>query len=113
MELILVKFIIGGVVITAVTVLGNRLGGKVGGVLSGFPAIFMTVFILESVTNHGSAENSLLITIVTASLGAIVANLFMVWVAPRTLRRMPFAYALATMLGVWVTTSTLAAVVIP
>jgi hypothetical protein len=112
MTMILIKFIVGGLVITTVTVLANRLGGKVGGVLSGFPAIFMTVFVLEA-WGHGGHTNSLLITMVTASLGAIVANLAMVLAAPRTLARLPFHYAVMAMLGIWATMSTLSAVIIP
>jgi|GEM_PF-6002633 len=107
------KFIIGGVVITAVTVLANRLGGKIGGVLSGFPAIFVTVFVLEAWSNPGRGLDTLLITIVTASLGAILANMVTVWAAPRTLARLPFGVALLAMLTIWVATSAITSAVLP
>ncbi|QQE78172.1 DUF3147 family protein [Alicyclobacillus sp. SO9] len=113
MGLILVKFIVGGLVITAVTALANRLGGRVGGVLSGFPAIFTTVYVLEAWGHPAGTADALLITIVSASIGAIVANGTMILAAPRALIRMRFGLAVILMLSIWAFASGLSTMILP
>ncbi|RIV28180.1 DUF3147 family protein [Alicyclobacillaceae bacterium I2511] len=112
MDLILIKFIIGGLVITGVTVLANRLGGRVGGILSGFPAIFMTALVMQAWGSVGAAPDARLTAMVTASLGAVGANLVMVWVAPKAIVRLRFDRALFAMVGIWLAVSGFTAVVL-
>ena len=112
MEMLLTKFIIGGLVITGVTILANRLGGRVGGVLSGFPAIFLTALIMQAWGSAGAAPDARLTVMVTASLGAVGANLVMVWAAPKALIRLRFGQALLAMVGIWLAVSGITAAVL-
>lgn len=108
-----VKFIIGGLVMILVTALAQRGGGKLAGLLAGFPAVFFTALTMAGVGMPGSVADRRLEVMVTASLGALVANLVVTWWAPGILKRWRFVLALPILVSLWVVLSGISLWVLP
>ncbi|MHB1610176.1 MAG: DUF3147 family protein [Sulfobacillus sp.] len=101
MELLLEKFIIGGLGIVVVTMVAQMLGGKVGGFLAGFPAVFLMALTVTAWGHDSRVIDPRLTKMVWASVGALAADVLVAWVAPKILSRWRFRLAYPSLLTIW------------
>lgn len=98
---ILEKFIVGGLGIVLVTLIAQTLGGTIGGFLAGFPAVFLMALTVTAWGHPSQTIDPRLAKMVWASMGALVADIVIAWIAPTLLSRYRFRWVFPSLLTIW------------
>lgn len=66
---IILRFVIGGIAVTAASIIAGKVGGKLGGIIATMPAVFLAAILSLSVDHRGA---ELITASINLSSGAVM-----------------------------------------
>ncbi|MCE4957357.1 DUF3147 family protein [Macrococcoides caseolyticum] len=98
---LILRFIIGGIAVTAASIIAGKVGGKLGGIIATMPAVFLAALLSLSVDHKGSDLITASINLSHGAVMGITSCIFTVALTSIYVTKHGFKKGAAFSVGCW------------
>lgn len=98
---LILRFIIGGIAVTAASIIAGKVGGKLGGIIATMPAVFLAAILSLSVDHKGSDLITASMNLSSGAVMGITSCIFTVALTSIYVTKHGFKKGTAFSVGCW------------
>lgn len=98
---LLLRFIIGGIAVTAASIIAGKVGGKLGGIIATMPAVFLAAILSLSVDHNGDELVNASMNLSSGAIMGITSCIFTVALTSIYVTKHGFKKGAAFSVGCW------------